>query len=185
MKPVIFFAVLEKKLFPNKKEYLSHHKVSDVYTGECDIKDLSFSFLELGKFHKKVDELETNVERWAYFFKNAPETEPQELERLRKSDGIIGEAYNALSQSAFTPEELMEYERYAMKENEIETRLSDAKKIGEAIGEEKGLAKGKAEGLIEGKKETALKMLKKNYDIADISELTGLPIEEVKSLSGG
>jgi predicted transposase/invertase (TIGR01784 family) len=62
-----------------------------------------------------------------------------------------------------------------MKENEIETRLRDAKKIGEEMGEKKGRA--------EGKRETALKMLKKNFDIADISELTGLSAKEIRGLT--
>ncbi|GHT98333.1 hypothetical protein FACS1894126_3690 [Alphaproteobacteria bacterium] len=56
MKPVIFFAILEHTLFKEKEEYLSHHKVTDVYTGENDVKGLSFSFLELSKFKKKTSE---------------------------------------------------------------------------------------------------------------------------------
>ena len=47
MRPVIFLAVMEEELFPKKKAYLSHHKIQDVVTGECDIKLMSFSFLEL------------------------------------------------------------------------------------------------------------------------------------------
>jgi predicted transposase/invertase (TIGR01784 family) len=147
MKPVIFFAILKRKLFPDKKEYLSHHKVSDICTGESDIKDLSFSFLELGKFQKRFGELTSNVEKWAYFFKHAQETEPQELEEIHRCDRIIGIAYDALSQSAFYPEALLEYERYAMKENEIFTRLSDAEK--------RGIEKSKAEGALSKARETA------------------------------
>jgi predicted transposase/invertase (TIGR01784 family) len=174
MKPVIFFAILERALFKNKREYLSHHKVSDICTGENDIRGLSFSFLELSKFEKKFDELETNIEKWAYFFKNATTTEPQELEQIRKQDMIIGEAYDALSAAAFTPEQLLDYERYAMKEDEIATCISDAEKKGEERGEARGVEKGK--------REAALSMLANNLPMNIISKCTGLSEEEIREL---
>jgi hypothetical protein len=64
-------------LFPHKKKYLSHHKHLDIETFECDIKGLSFSFLELKKLNKELHELDGNIEKWMYFFKNAPLTEPR------------------------------------------------------------------------------------------------------------
>jgi predicted transposase/invertase (TIGR01784 family) len=39
-----------------------------------------------------------------------------------------------------------------------------------------------SEGKEEGKKETALKMLKRNYSFEEISELTELSIEEIEKL---
>ncbi|MDR1031735.1 MAG: Rpn family recombination-promoting nuclease/putative transposase, partial [Holosporales bacterium] len=66
MNDVIFLAILDHSLFPNKKEYLSHHRVCDLLTHEVDIPQLSFTFLELGKFDKKFEELKTNIEKWAY-----------------------------------------------------------------------------------------------------------------------
>jgi predicted transposase/invertase (TIGR01784 family) len=174
MKPVIFLAILDHKLFPDKKEYLSHHKVSDVCTGENDIKYLSFSFLELGKFKKEFSELRSNIEKWTYFFKHAPSAEPRELEEIRKRDRIIGNAYDALSQSAFTPEELLEYERYEMKEDEINTRISDA--------EEEGVKKGIEKGEQKKARETALNAIAMGLSTKQIMQLTGLSEEELKEL---
>jgi predicted transposase YdaD len=55
---------------------------------------------------------------------------------------------------------------------------AEGKAEGIAIGEEKG----KAEGIAIGKQESAIKMLKKSISLEDISEITGLSIEEIKSL---
>jgi predicted transposase/invertase (TIGR01784 family) len=174
MKPVIFFAILERALFKKKKEYLSHHKVTDVYTGENDIKGLSFSFLELSKFKKKtIGELETNIERWSYFFKNAEFISPGDLEKLEKSDKLFWKAYTALAEYNYTPEELLEYERYEMKQDEIRTGLADAKR------------EGRAEGKAEKARETALKMLAKGLDLSDISEFTGLSVGAIEELKRG
>jgi predicted transposase/invertase (TIGR01784 family) len=171
MKPVIFFAIMEHTLFKKKKEYLSHHKVTDVCTRENDIKGLSFSFLELSKFRKKnVGELETNIERWAYFFKNTESISPDDLQALEKSDNLFWKAYTALAEYNYTPEELLEYERYEMKQDEIRTGLADARN------------EGKAEGKLKGKQETALAMLAEKLPLEIISKCTGLSIDEIKSL---
>ena len=53
-------------------------------------------------------------------------------------------------------------------------------------GLEKGLAEGREKGLAEGRAEekysTARKMKAKGFSIEDISECTGLPIEEIDRL---
>jgi predicted transposase/invertase (TIGR01784 family) len=191
MKPVIFLAVLDNALFPNKKEYLSHHKLMDVYTKENDIKNLSFSFLELSKFKKQSDDkLETNIEKWAHFFKDAESISPQEMEELERNDKAFWKAYTALAEFNYTPDELLEYERYDMKEDEISTRMSDAEKLGEARGliegelkgKVEGKAEGKAEGLIDGKRETAINLLSMGLSVEQIAKATGLSIEEIESL---
>jgi predicted transposase/invertase (TIGR01784 family) len=171
MHPVIFFAILNNSLFPNKKEYLSHHKVTDVCTGENDVKELSFSFLELPKFQKdSIEQLKTNIEKWAYFFKYAESVDPDEMQTLEERDARFWRAYTALAEYNYTPEQLLEYERYAMKQDEIETSISDAEKKGEARGEAKR------------DREIALKMLSMGLRIEQISEATKLSVEEIESL---
>jgi len=41
----------------------------DKQTFEQNLKDFSFSFLELPKFKKTKNQLKTMTEKWAYFFK--------------------------------------------------------------------------------------------------------------------
>jgi predicted transposase/invertase (TIGR01784 family) len=195
MKPVIFFAILEHTLFKDKKEYLSHHKVTDVYTGENDIKNLSFTFLELSKFSKEsINELDNNIEKWAYFFKNAEGLSVEELREMESDDRSFWKVYTALAEYNYSPEELLEYEKYDMKQDEIETSKSDARAIGKeegiVIGEKRGRAEGKEEGIVigeergimKGKREAALSMLDNNLPLEIVSKCTGLSVEEIEIL---
>jgi hypothetical protein len=47
----------------------------------------------------------------------------------------------------------------------------------------KGLLEGRLEGRLEGKRDAARKMLRKGYPLEDVLEITGLPREEIESLS--
>jgi predicted transposase/invertase (TIGR01784 family) len=177
IKPVIFLAILDFKLLDEDK-YLSHNKLLDVETGKCNIEEFSFSFLELKKFNKSIAESRSPLEKWCCFLKHAQTMEPNEIDMIRKEYPIVGKAYKALDQYGYSKEELDEYIRYDMKDDEIATRISDAGKLGEA--------KGKAEGLIEGElkkaQEAAISMLKDGLSIATISKYTRLSIEEIESL---
>ena len=68
LKEVIFLAITDFVMFPDKEEYKSDHVVLDKKTYEHDLKDFYFVFLELPKFKKGINELHTMIEKWAYFF---------------------------------------------------------------------------------------------------------------------
>ena len=182
LRPVIFLAVMEETLFPNKTAYLSHHQFRDIVTYEHDLKQMSFSFLELSKFHKEFNELANDIEKWAYFFKHASHIDPDDLDKVLKEDSALSSAYKALERSGYTPAQLLEYDRYAWKEEEIQTRINDARLAGETQGRAEGIEKGRSEGEKKARIETAKKMLSKGLDIYDICEFTGLSIEEIKLL---
>ena len=165
---------MEETLFPDKKEYLSHHQFRDVVTYEHDLKQMSFSFLELSKFHKEFDELSNDIEKWTYFFKHASHIDPEDLKKVLDEDSALSEAYKALEISGYTPEQLLEYDRYAWKEEEIQTRISDAILAGEKEWLEKGAKKAKIE--------TAQNLIEIGLSIDQISVATGLSISVIEGL---
>ena len=59
---------------------------------------------------------------------------------MLKEDTALSNAYKALERSGYSPEQLLEYDRHAWKEEEIQTRINDARLAGEKAGEEKGRA---------------------------------------------
>lgn len=66
LKEIIFIAIADTILFPNKKEYKSDHIILDKNTHEHDLKDFYCAFIELPKFHKKAgDGLDNIVENGA------------------------------------------------------------------------------------------------------------------------
>ena len=186
LRPVIFLAIMEETLFPRKKEYLSHHQIRDIVTLEHDIKQMSFSFLELSKFNKEFDELNNDIERWAYFFKNASHIEPKDLAKILSENSVLSDAYKALEISGYTPEQLLEYERFEWKEEEIQTRIDDARLEGEKAGVQKGIEKGRAEERAKAlaeKIEMAKKMLSDGLSIDIISKYSDLSIHEIETLT--
>ena len=84
----------------------------------------------------------------------------------------------------------IEYARESGREAGREEGLKEGHKKGHKEGKEEGLKeghkKGRAEGREEGAKQKSLdiaqRMLEKGIDIATISELTGLTVEEVSML---
>lgn len=74
------------------------------------MKDFSYTFLELPKFEKTIDELETLTEKWCYFFKHAYETNEEDLNKIVGKDVAISHAYQELDRFYWTKVELNTYE---------------------------------------------------------------------------
>ncbi|WP_353275019.1 Rpn family recombination-promoting nuclease/putative transposase [Wolbachia endosymbiont (group A) of Ennomos erosarius] len=169
LKEIIFIAIADCILFPNKSEYKLDHVMLDKDSYEHDLKDFYFTFIELPKFPKtKEDQLESIVEKWIYYFKYADETSEKELERIIGSDIIIKKAYEELNRFNWSEKEFIAYEQEIKRIRDeravLEQKLDDAKK--------------------EGKIEVAKTMLANNVDINIIVQSTGLSINEIEKLSG-
>jgi predicted transposase/invertase (TIGR01784 family) len=189
LKEIIFIAIADYILFPNKdkKEYISRHVILDKNSYEHDLKDFSFTFIELPKFKKdKIEELSNMTEKWCYFFKYAQDTTLAELDKIIGSDSVIKKAYVVLDQFSWSEEELLAYEQElkriwdnkAVEEYKINKTKAEIKKA-----KEEGKEEGKAEGRKEEKFALAKKMLVKNRPLDEIMEFTGLTNKEVKSIN--
>jgi len=171
LKEVIFIAISDYIIFPHKSEYLSHHVILDKTSYEHDLKDFSFSFIELPKFPiDKIENLKTVIDKWCYFFKYAAKTSESDLKQIIGSDLVLERAYEALNQFNWNETELLEYEQ------EIK-RIRD----NVAVLEYK-LDKAKAEGREEAVEKTVINMLKQHLDIDLISTVTGLSNNQIHKL---
>lgn len=179
LKEIIFIAITDFVMFPDKKNYYSTHCFLDKITFEHDLKDFSFTFLELPKFNKTIGELTNMIEKWSYFFKYAEETTEEDLLKLVGNDVIILEAYKALNRFGWSEEEMNTYEQeekrerdarsiwnLAIAESEARGRI-EGKAEGEAIGE----ARGKAEGISEERDRLINKLRAKGMSEKEIQEL--------------
>ena len=118
LKEVIFIAIADFIMFPDKKRYKSDHVILDRESHEHDLKDFTFTFIELPKFKKTIDKLSSIEEKWCYFFKHAQETSAEQLDKIIGKDLIIQKAYKALDRFHWSPEALLSYE-------ESEKRIND------------------------------------------------------------
>jgi predicted transposase/invertase (TIGR01784 family) len=170
LKEVIFLAIADFVMFPHKPDYKSDHVILDKKSLEHDLQDFSFTFVELPKFNKGIDDLSNIVEKWVYFFKHAEETSEKDLAKLIGKDRIIQKAYEELNRFSWNKEELLFYEQ--IEKYEGVSRGIMAQQFDE----------GKIEGSIESEKKIVKNMLDQGMAIESIITLTGLSKERVESL---
>lgn len=190
LKEIIFIAITDFIMFPDKPDYKSDHVILDKKHHTHDLKDFSFTFLELPKFHKTIDELSTMTEKWAYFFKHAGATHEKELARIAGSDEVIERAYEELNRFSWSEQELFTYEQETKHEldNRVirEAQLEEAKAKGRAEGIKEGIKAGIKEGIKEGIEEGKIKfaqlMLFSKESDEKIMAYTGLSIDELATL---
>ena len=148
---------------------------------------LSFKYVEIAKFNKTEEELDTLYDKWLYVLKN--------LSRLDERPSALKEkVFTKLFEEAeiakFTPTELKEYEdslkAYRDIKNSIDTALEKGREEGMAKGMEKGLAKGLEKGREEGmekeKISTARRLLSMGLSEEQVSTATELSLEKIQKL---
>ncbi len=183
LKEIIFIAVADCIIFPDKAEYKSNHVILDQNSFKHDLKDFYFVFIELPKFTKtKEDQLENIVEKWCYFFRYAGETREEDLDKIVGSDVIIKRAYEEMNKFNWSEEELLAYEQ--RKKRIMDEIAAFAEKFDEGLrlGHERGILIGHEKGRKEREIEVAKNLLKAGISIDIISQTTGLPPDEIKQL---
>jgi predicted transposase/invertase (TIGR01784 family) len=150
------------------KDKLRHDvKLIEEETGKVFNPKLRFIYLEMPKFNKTEDELETNYDKWLYLLKNLARLQnasPKLQERVFKKAFEVAEIAN------YTREEFRNYQDsvkyYRDLKNVVDTAIKE------------GTAQGKAEKTLE----IALKMKKLKIEIETIITATGLSREEIEKL---
>ena len=134
-------------------------KLSDIETNKISYDKLTFIYLEMPKFNKTIDELETRFDKWLYVFKNL-----DILDRIpdKLREKIFEKLFETAEIARFNKEQIDSYEDSLKYYRELKNSLDTAREEGEIKGE------------LKGKIEIATKALKKGITIKDISELTGL-----------
>jgi predicted transposase/invertase (TIGR01784 family) len=177
LREVIFLAIADFVMFPQKPAYKSDHVILDKESHENDLKDFSFTFIELPKFNKDINHLSNMTEKWAYFFKHAESTSLDDMLKHIGKDEIMERAYKELDRLSWNDAELLTYEQAEKYEGAY--RASMAQKFDE------GFNKGAIEGKIQEKINTARGMLSKKFDISAIVDVTGLSESEINTLTTG
>ncbi len=206
LKEIIFLAIVDYDIFPQKTRCKSDHIILDKETFEHDLKDFSFTFISLPKFNKTFEELDTLEERWCYFLKYAETTSPEDLEKIIAMGGILKKAYHELDKFYWTAQELNDYDKAEKARKDylasLAQKLDEGIAIGVAIGKEEGISIGEAKGIAIGEakgrseekakaelektlmtKEMARSLYKQGVLVSLIAKITKLSIEEIESTS--
>lgn len=156
------------------REDFSHEVMTDV---------LRFVFLELGRFNKRIWELDTVFDKWMYLLKHMHEMVeiPSEF-----GDPLFTRLFLLAEIGKFTAEELKQYKKSLDNMgdyyNTIHTAAEEAEKKGHAAGLAEGFARGWEEGKEEAIKVIAQNLLEKGMSVEDVASITGMSMEDVKAL---
>ena len=174
-----------------EKEQIRHHvQLCDTATHKVFYDKLEFIYVEIAKFDKSLEELETLYDKWLYVLKNLSKLDnrPKEL-RDRVFDRLFEESEIA----KFTPLELREYEDSKKAYRDIKNSIDTAKREGIEEGMEKGIKKGIKQGIKQGieigqKQEherllnTARALFASGMSLEQVRNFTGLTESELKQL---
>jgi len=134
-------------------------KLTDTETKEVFFDKLTFIYLEMPKFNKTVEELETRFDNWLYVIRN--------LNRLDKvpdklRERVFENLFETAGISKFTPDQIRSYEDSLKYYRDLKNSLDTAKE--------------------EGKIEVAVEMLKENEPVEKFIRFTGLSGEQIEKL---
>ncbi|MCR4959578.1 MAG: Rpn family recombination-promoting nuclease/putative transposase [Prevotella sp.] len=161
-------------------------KLKDVEDNHVFYDKLTFVYLEMPKFKKSEDELETMFDKWMFVLHN--------LARLMERPKALQER---VFKKLFRQAEIAQYDeaerrRYASSLKEywdytsiMDTAFMKGKREGREEGREEGLKEGREEGQQREKAETVRRLRQIGLSVEQIAQGTDLTVEEVKSLMPG
>jgi predicted transposase/invertase (TIGR01784 family) len=188
LKSVYTIGILNFSFDDSDPEYYHHEvKLVDMKTKKVFYDKLTFIYLEMTKFNKSENELESLFDKWLYAMK----TLPLLMERPKVlQDKVFKHFFEAAEISKFTPHERIQYEESLKNYRDWYSVMKTAKTKSHAEGLAEGLAKGLAKGREEGREEgvktnkidMARKMKQAGLDVNIISQITGLPAKDIDDI---
>jgi len=174
--PVIALTITDFEMFPEIEQLISRFILKEKdFLIDYPMYDIELVFVELPKFKKKVDDLETLADKWLYFLKCA-----RQLDLVPEGMNLVPEikqAFEMANEINLTPEQIEDME---MQEMFIHDQRNAIKK---ALSQ--GRQEGLEEGVVQGRLAAKLEMARKLLDILDdaaISQASGLSLVEVQQL---
>mgnify|MGYP000760418734 CR=1 FL=1 len=180
LKAVYIIGILNFTFNDTDGDYFHHEvKLVDLYTHKVFYDKLTFIYLEMPKFNKKEDELESMFDKWLFVLRNLSSL----FERPRAlQNRVFDRLFEAAEIAKFNTKELGEYWESLKNFRDWYSVMSTQLKK----GREEGLKEGLEKGLEQGRKEECFKNAKKMkqagiaFDV--IAQVTGLSIGEIASL---
>jgi len=158
--PVYTIGILDFIFDDNRNDDEIVHFV-ELKNQNCEVfyDKLKFIYIELPKFKKEEDQLETQFDKWLYVFKHLSQLQ----DRPRKlQDKVFEKLFESAEIAKFTEEERTAYEESLKYYRDIKNVVDTSKK--------------------EGKIEVARKMKENGMESSIISKMTGLSDDEINEL---
>ncbi|NET82589.1 MAG: Rpn family recombination-promoting nuclease/putative transposase [Moorea sp. SIO1F2] len=162
LNPVIALTITDFKLFPSTEKVIS----SFYFQEEEDHlpyqeNELKMVFVELPKFTKQLEELESVVDKWIYFIKDAPSLEviPDQMREIPQ----LEQALTIANQAGLSVEELEKIRKQEMFLEDWRGALSLAKREGREEGRQEARQKARQKAILEGERSLLLRQLERRF----------------------
>jgi predicted transposase/invertase (TIGR01784 family) len=174
------------------------HHADPAYLHQVELKNqqcnvfydkLKFIYVELPKFNKQLDELETQQDKWFYLFRHLPtlDDRPSPFQ-----DSVFLELFEVAEISKFNRNEQEIYERSLKYYRDMNNVISTSKEEGIEIGEQRGIQIGEQRGiqigeLRRGRSLLSRQLTRKFGDLPDdieqtINQLSLLGLDELSEI---
>ena len=177
LKAVYTVAILNFTLDDTNKAKECFHEVKllDTQTHEVFYDKLTFIYLEMPKFNKREDELETMFDKWLFVLRNLSSLfeRPTALQ-----ERVFARLFEAAEIAKFSPTERNDYEESLKNFRDMYSVISTAEKK----GHDRGLAEGMEKGASQKALEIAAMMKAAGMPLTEISRLTGVKLQELSKI---
>ena len=162
--------------------YRHEIKLKDVADNHVFYDKLTFVYLEMPKFNKTEDELETMFDKWMFVLRNLSRL----LERPKAlQDRVFKKLFEQAEIAKYKPEERREYEASVKNFWDYYSTMKTATDKGYVKGREEGREEGRAEERkknAEERRESARKLRDSGVPVALIASSLGLSEKEISEL---
>ncbi len=162
---ILDFVFDEDRDKPDKYRY--DVKLSDIDTKKVFYDKLTFIYLEMPKFNKTLEQLESRFDKWLYVIRNL-----NRLDRIpdKLRERIFEKLFETAEIAKFTQEQVRSYEDSLKYYRDLKASLTTS------------YEEGKEDGREEGIKEVAIKLIRLNLPTEYITKATGLTEEQIEIL---
>ena len=167
--------------FDKEREGNYYHEVKlmDTATKEVFYDKLVFIYLEMPKFTKQENELESLFDKWLYVIRNLAAL----MERPRVlQEKVFAHLFEAAEIAKFSRVERYEYEESLKAYRDWFSVMATAELRGEERGKEKGLKEGLEKGRIEERLRNARGLKARGVDAEIIAQVPGLSVDDILGL---
>jgi predicted transposase/invertase (TIGR01784 family) len=172
LNPVIALTITDFTMFSEFDAVISRFILKEKdYLVDYPSCDLELVFVELPKFQKTLEQIDTLTEKWMYFLQHT-----RELETIPETMGnvpAIRQAFEVANQANLNRDELEELEHQSIFIQDQRNAISLANK--------QGREEGREEGASSMQKTIAMNLLS-TMDNAAIAQMTGLSLADVEAL---
>ncbi|WP_434685687.1 Rpn family recombination-promoting nuclease/putative transposase [Pseudanabaena minima] len=187
LQPVIALTITDFEMFPELEQILSRFILKEkTYLTDYPVYDIELVFIELPKFNKELEELETITDKWLYFLKTARKLDA--IPTVMENEPAIKKAFAIASQANLSKQELDDLERRAIFIHDQRNALKKATRLGLEQGKKEGIQQGIEQGIEQGELKAKLSIAQQLLAFLDdeaICQSTGLSLDAIAKLRNG